>query len=423
MVLQAINLNFVILLIPPPGRKFIRQTPFSHFKILESQLQGRRFRLDPVVLVFRIHEHGIGENGIPVKTQLAPFLKRIFLGLFPVGVSSVLLPPEMDPGYELAEVTVEAVGIDLFEPRTIRGNGDKRVDLPERFTHAEIEVVFGFLIGDARHCYVVKITVVVVFVAHMEARRIGPVDPDVVVNRPKGTLAQFHAHAHAEIVVYLVIGGTVVEIQAPAGFFLEKVVSDDDRFHRVDLHMPGVVASSDGVRQVRLAQAPVLVSAPRIERSVVSGFAARVMDVVEFDDMAAPCAVADANPRARHVVDMVVRGGDPLGARDVHARDLFAEKSAIVDQVVGCPAFVGKVTLGTDGGFQFADEANGAFPCLGELAPGHRVVPVVLVHEDPCAADCVKPAVPNRAVPRTLQKHRPAPVNGPIAERWDFIGF
>ncbi len=62
----------------------------------------------------------------------------------------------------------------------------------------------------AHHSDVANIAIVVVLVPDVEARRVGPVHPDVVVDRAIGALAELHADADAQIVVDLIVGGAIV---------------------------------------------------------------------------------------------------------------------------------------------------------------------------------------------------------------------
>ena len=73
-----------------------------------------------------------------------------------------------------------------------------------------------------------------------------------------------------------------------------------------------IMTTSGCVGQVGLRETPVFVASPRVERSMVAGFEAGIVDQVVLDDVPAPGAVTDANACAWHLIDVVMRDGNPL---------------------------------------------------------------------------------------------------------------
>ncbi len=140
----------------------------------------------------------------------------------------------------------------------------------------------------------------------------------------------------------------------------KKLLRTMTGFHGVDLDLARLEAPAPAVGRMRLGQAPEPLPPPGVEGPVVAGLADSVVDVVVFDDVAAPCSVADADPRARHVIDRVVRRRDPLGAGDVDAGGLLAENAAVVDEVVGDGALVGEAAPCPVRQAERADQTDGA---------------------------------------------------------------
>src|SRR5512135_482025 len=131
--------------------------------------------------------------------------------------------------------------------------------------------------------------------------------------------------------------------------------------------------------------------------------------------MASPRAVADADARPGHIEDRVVGRRDPLGAGDVDAGDLFPENAAVVDEVVGNGAFVGKAAPRPVREPERPDEADRAVAGSRELAPGDTDAPVVVVDEDAVSAHGVEPAVLDGAAAGAVEQDGPAAVDGPVA--------
>ena len=58
------------------------------------------------------------------------------------------------------------------------------------------------------------------------------------------------------------------------------------------------------------AQAPPAVPTPGIEGAVVAGLEHGIEDIAPLDDMAAPAAIADVDPGARHAIDGAIAHRD-----------------------------------------------------------------------------------------------------------------
>ena len=137
--------------------------------------------------------------------------------------------------------------------------------------------------------------------------------PDVVVNLAIGPLAPFHTDAtDGNVVVDFVVRGSVVEVQAPTGFFIKEIVADNYRLHRIHQDLPRIKAAVGGIRAVGLRKTPGAISTPGIERAMVAGLANRVVGLIELNDMSTPGTVANTDSRPRHVVDQVVANRNPL---------------------------------------------------------------------------------------------------------------
>ena len=305
--------------------------------------------------------------------------------------------------------------VALLEPGGAGRRRDQRVDLAGASAHPEVEVVVGLHPGLRHHRDVPEVPIVVVLVADVEAGRVGAVDPYVVVDRPVRAFAKLHAHADAEVVVDLVVRRAVVEIEPPARLLPEAVEPQDHRLHRVHEDVTGIVAPLPRVLAVTLHQTPVLVPTPGIERSVVTGLPARVVDVVVLDEVPAPGSVADADACPRHVGDLVVTDRDPLGAADVDSGYLLAEHAAPADHIVGHRTLVREVPLRPDRRGERSNEAHRAVAELGEQGIADHGAPVAVVQEDSVSSHCVEEAVPDLAVPGALEQHRPAAVDRPVA--------
>ncbi|MBA7690779.1 hypothetical protein ES703_99311 [subsurface metagenome] len=78
--------------------------------------------------------------------------------------------------------------------------------------------------------------VVAALVPHVEPRRDGA-DADVVLNQAEKPFAQLEAHTQAEVIVEMVVGRAVVEVDAPgvAAPVGEAVVADDGGLEVIEL--------------------------------------------------------------------------------------------------------------------------------------------------------------------------------------------
>src|SRR5208283_2507345 len=214
-----------------------------------------------------------------------------------------------------------------------------------------------------------------------------------------------------------------VEVEAPAGFLVEEVVANDHGFHGIDQSFPYIQTAVRGVGPVGLSQRPPTIASPRIEGAVVAGFANRVVGLVEFDDVAAPGSIPDADRRPRHVVNEVMTHSNPLGARNVDPGNLLPVETTIVNEIVASLAFVGEGALRAVSFFQVAYKANGAISGLGEFATAHRKPAIVIVDEHGIAADGVEPAGLDRAVSSPLGEDSATSVNRPVAQGRHFVGL
>jgi hypothetical protein len=121
-----------------------------------------------------------------------------------------------------------------------------------------------------------------------------------------------------------------------------------------------------------LGQTPGTVPSPGIEGTVVARFLNSVVGLVVLDNMTTPCTVANAYGCPRHVMDQIMASRNPLRTGDVDARDLFAENSAIVYQIIVGFAFERKGTLGPGRPFQISHETNGTVASFSEFASADR---------------------------------------------------
>lgn len=74
--------------------------------------------------------------------------------------------------------------------------------------------------------------------------------------------------------------------------------------------------------------------APRVERTVVTGFEFCVVDVVVFSDVPAPERVVDADSRARYMMNMVMANDVFYAHCYKYTGSLLAENTDMVNQVV-----------------------------------------------------------------------------------------
>src|SRR5512140_619963 len=138
------------------------------------------------------------------------------------------------------------------------------------------------------------------------------VDGDVVPYPAMKAFAQLQTSMEQEIVVDLVVAGTIVEIHVPTMVAAPAVIAQDDWFDRVQQRQPGQLGTGC------FLQAPVPVPAPGVKAPVVARFLHRVENIAEFNYMPAPAAVAEIDAGAGHVVNRTVARGDVLGHRDLN---------------------------------------------------------------------------------------------------------
>src|SRR5579863_7735855 len=114
------------------------------------------------------------------------------------------------------------------------------------------------------------------------------------------------------------------------------------------------------------------------------------MRLVVFDDVPAPCTIAEANGCPRHVVYQVVADRDSLGTGDIDTSNLLSVKTTIMTQIVGSLAFIGEGTLYAVRFLQVTHKADRAVARLREFAAHDRKLTVVIVHENAISPYSVK---------------------------------
>jgi hypothetical protein len=171
---------------------------------------------------------------------------------------------------------------------------------------------------------------------HMGVKRI--VHHYVVLENPEETLAQFDPAVQCQVVVDVIICGSVIQVDIPTVIAPKPVVAQDGRFHRVQTRKLAVCARGDRVR-IQVLQLPVAVAPPGVERTVVAGFLDRVEHVVVFDDVPAPGALGYVDAGSRHVVDGTMPHGNVLGHRNFHRSGLLLHAAGALDQRILQQAF------------------------------------------------------------------------------------
>ncbi len=74
---------------------------------------------------------------------------------------------------------------------------------------------------------------------------------------------------------------------------------------------------------------------------MIVGLTDRVVDIIELNDVPASPTVVHTNGSARQIVHDVVADYVFFADGDENASDLFAEDSAVIDQIVGDGVFYG----------------------------------------------------------------------------------
>lgn len=119
----------------------------------------------------------------------------------------------------------------------------------------------------------------------------GIVDDDVVFNGSVKSFSQFDTPMQTKIVVDMVIGTSIVQIDVPAVIASEAIVPDDCGVAGVQQDQFWVFGRA--FAHFSVGWVPESVASPGVERAVVAGFQYIVESIVVFNQMSAKSTVAD----------------------------------------------------------------------------------------------------------------------------------
>jgi len=124
--------------------------------------------------------------------------------------------------------------------------------------------------------------IMVIFISPVYAGRICSFIENIVLNGSVIPFAKFHTNSYTKIVIYFIIGGSIIKINPPPTVICKPVIPDMrgkvcilkyiSRFMRYTFSM-------------RLLPAPVRFAAPGIKRPMIPGFPYRVMYIIVLDNM------------------------------------------------------------------------------------------------------------------------------------------
>ena len=268
------------------------------------------------------------------------------------------------------------------------------------------------------------------------------VDDDVVEDVTAEPVPQLEPRVQAHIVVDLVIGGTVVQIDAPGlhGGIFEAVVPDDRRLPAIQQRIRLLLRALGAVPLIGgVGVGPEPVAAPRIERPVVARLPDAVPHVIEFDEVPAETAAVHVDARTRAGVDGVMADGNRVRLGDVHAGGLLFKHAQVV-HVIGTHHDPHGVIIRQRPGGEIPDARLLARPRRGIARGAHqthdlhagrphvhkqvvidKVRPVVRAHENPVAAHIRENGILDGDVIGVGHVDCPLARHGPVAAHQSFI--
>src|ERR1035438_5782911 len=187
-----------------------------------------------------------------------------------------------------------------------------------------VEDISGLIRGlRTRHHNVADESIVVVFKACPKDQCLTWVYEDVIFYRTVIAAALGYTQTDAEIVVYVIVRGAIIEIDSVHIFgriFMEVVIPDDVhisvllRVVEEVVSLVLVIARAGRIGAVILLETPEPASAPGIEWAVVGCLTDRVVNLVELDSVSAAPAIVDADSSTGQVIHQVVdRKSDVFG--------------------------------------------------------------------------------------------------------------
>ena len=154
-------------------------------------------------------------------------------------------------------------------------------------------------------------------IPHVRTKRV--VDHDVVMHAAIVALAEFDAAGKTQVVVYLVVARTVVQVDIPTVVATPAIVANDNRLMAVPFGHRGVLLNPLG--RLAAIRMPEAIAPPTVERAVVAGLLDRVEYVIELDQMSAEGAPSQKLIPARgQVVNTAISHRDRPRHADIHRR-------------------------------------------------------------------------------------------------------
>ena len=154
---------------------------------------------------------------------------------------------------------------------------------------------------------------------------------------------------------------------------------------------------------------------------MIGSFAHRVVNVIELDQVSAAPAVVYTDRGTWHIEDPVVTDGIFFGDGEEDCRALFAEITAIMDEIIGDQVFGWQRTVGSLNLAFASYQANGAIAAARNAIAVDSGASVEIVDKYCVAAHLVEKAICYRAIFSALKKYCSTAMNCPVTECWRFI--
>src|SRR5680860_663565 len=267
------------------------------------------------------------------------------------------------------------------------------------------------------------------------------IQDDIVLYRAIKTFAKLQSTVQTDIVINMIVGRAVVQIDIPTVVAAKAVVPNYGGPNSIPFGHFGISCDNQ-VHGIPIG-VPETVATPRIKGAVVARFQDRIEDIVVFDKMPAPSAVTNINPRPRHIINTVIADRYVQGHGDFHPSRLLFDTPDAMDQVIVGDTFarIG-IGLGTCHGIHnldrnkfivlkggrpyrigISDKAYTTSTTIVNVVMAYRYLSTIIAYENSIPTEVGKFTIAYGNIFGTFQKNGPSPVNCPITAQQGLIFF